>query len=162
MDVRRFLAYSDALSARWWDDLAKLPPDALAKTVDFSFLTPVGILTHMANVENAWVDVIERKEPQWARHSTKTWTELAPVRAYAQEARARTHAVVDALSDADLASMRGPVKGNFARDTLSVEEVLFTICTHEQIHRGELLAALWVQNVTPPVSDYPAYLTPLR
>lgn len=162
MDVRSFLAYSDAISRRWWDDLAKVPHEALVKPVDFSFLTPLGILTHMANVENAWMDVVEGQPPQWARHSTKKFTELAPVRAYAEEARARTHRLVDGLDAAGLAVLRGPVEGPFARPHLSVEEIVFTLCTHEHIHRGEVLAALWHQNVQPPPADYPTYLTPLK
>jgi uncharacterized damage-inducible protein DinB len=157
------LAYSDALSARWWDDLARVPPETLRKAVDFSFLTPLGILTHMANVENAWLDVVEGAQPRWARHSTKEWSVLAPVRAYAQEARRRTHALVDGLDDAGLQRACGPVEAaNFAKPTLTVEEIVFTVCTHEHIHRGEVLAALWHQDVQPPVADYPAYATPLR
>lgn len=162
MDVRRLLAYSDALSERWWQDLEKAPPEALAKVVDFTFLTPLGILTHMANVENAWVDVIRGEAPQWARHSTKKWSELAPVREYAREARARTHATVDALTDAEMQRACGPVEGKFAKPTFTVEEIVFTIATHEHIHRGEVLAALWNQNVEPPPADYPRYATPLR
>lgn len=156
------LAFSDALQDRWWAGLEKVPPETLTKTVDFTFLTPLGILTHMANVEMAWVDVIEGQEPQWARHSTKKWSELAPVREYAREARARTHATVDALSEEEMLKVCGPVEGKFAKPTFTVEEILFTICTHEHVHRGEVLAALWHQNVEPPVADYPAYATPLR
>lgn len=161
MDVRALLRFSDALHRRWAEGLAKLPPEALTKVVDFSFLTPLGILTHNANVEMAWMDVVEGKPPQWARHSTKKFGTLAEVQAYAQEARARTHALVDRLDAAGLARVCGPVAGPFARPTLTVEEILFTVCTHEHVHRGELHAALWMQNVEPPVSDYPAYLTPL-
>lgn len=161
MDVRSLLAYSDALSRRWWDDLAKVPPETLVKPVDFSFLTALGILTHMANVENAWMDVVEGVEPQWARHSTKRFSDLAGVRAYAEEARARTHRLVDGLDTAGLQRACGPVAGPFARPTLTVEEVLFTVFTHEHVHRGEVLAALWHQNVPPPPADYPTYLTPL-
>lgn len=162
MDVRHLLAYSDALSARWWDDLGKLDAGALAKVVDFTFLTPLGILTHMGNVENGWMDVVEGAKPRWARHSTKEWAELSPVRAYAEDARRRTHKLVDDLDDAGLRRVCGPVEGPFARDRLTVEEVLMTVFTHEHIHRGEVLAALWHQNVQPPPADYPAYLTPLR
>lgn len=161
MDVRRFLAWSDALHARWWDQLAKLPADLLAAKVDASFLTPLGILTHMGNIEMAWMDAVEGQPPQWARHSTKKWSELQPVRAYAAEARARTHALVDGL---DEAAMRRPCPleaGVFARPSLTVEEVLFTILTHECHHRGELLAVLWQKDVEPPVSDYPRYDVPL-
>lgn len=153
------LAYNDALAARWWSDLERIDQAALSRVVDFSFLTPLGILTHMANVEMAWMDVVEGQPPQWARHSTKTWSDLAPVRAYA--ARARTHALVDALGAREMKELRGPVEGPFARPHLSIEEIVFTICTHEHIHRGEVLAALWQQDVRPPPADYPAYLTPL-
>ncbi len=162
MDVRHFLAFSDALSERWWRDLEKVPAEALAKSVDMTFLTPLGILTHMANVEHAWMDVVEGHAPQWARRSTKTWSELAPVRDHAREARARTHRLVDGLDDAGLRRACGPVEGPFARKEFTVEEIVFTVCTHEHVHRGEVLGALWQQNVAPPVADYPAYATPIR
>lgn len=162
MDVRRFLAFSDALQERWWADLEKVPLEALTKTVDMTFLTPLGILTHMGNVEMAWMDVVEGQPPQWARNSTKKWSELAPVREYAREARARTHRIVDGLDDAGLARTCGPVEGPFARKEFTVEEILFTMLTHEHVHRGEVLGALWQQNVAPPPADYPAYGTPLR
>lgn len=161
MDVRDLLRYNDALAERWWADLQKVDAEALAKPVDFSFLTPLGILTHMANVENAWMDVVEGEAPKWARHSTKTWDKLEPVQAYATEARARTHKLVDDLDKEGLGRLCGPVEGPFQRPRLTVEEILFTVCTHEHIHRGEVLAALWHQGVVPPPADYPAYLTPL-
>lgn len=161
MDVRDLLRYNDALAARWWADLERLDEKVLAAPVDLSFLTPLGILTHMANVEQAWMDVVEGREPRWARHSTKSWDTLAPVRAYAEEARARTHALVDGLDAEGLARLCGPVEGPFARPHLTVEEILFTVCTHEHIHRGEVLGALWHQGVAPPPADYPTYLTPL-
>ena len=162
IDVRKMLAWSDAMQARWWEGLAALPPEALTKVVDMTFLTPLGILTHKANIEMAWMDVVEGAPPQWARHSTKKWQELAPVRGYAAEARARTHRLVDHLTDAEMQRLCGPVEGNFARKEFTVEEILFTVVTHEHVHRGEVLAALWQQDVAPPVADYPAYGTPLR
>ncbi len=162
MDVRSLLTYNDALAERWWADLEKVPAEALAKKVDFTFLTPLGILTHMANVEMAWMDVIEGGAPQWARHSTKAFSELAPVRDYAREARGRTHKLVDGLDAEGLQRKCGPVEGPFVRPDFTVEEILFTITTHEHIHRGEVLAALWNQDIRPPPADYPVYMTPLR
>jgi len=42
---------------------------------------------------------------------------------------------------------------DFERDEVAPEEALFTIFTHEQWHRGELLAVLWSEGVEPPPVD---------
>ncbi|HVL48176.1 MAG TPA: DinB family protein [Candidatus Thermoplasmatota archaeon] len=161
IDVRRMLAWSDEMHAEWKKGLLAMAPDMLAAEVNASFLTPVGILTHMANVENAWIDVVEGAAPQWARHSTKKWTTLEPVLAYVEETRARTHRVVDGLADKDL-ERPCAVPGPFKKPAYTIEEILFTIVTHECFHRGELLAVFWQKDVTPPVCDYPQYATPLK
>ncbi len=161
IDVRRMLAWSDEMHARWWEGLEKMEPAVLADRVDASFLTPLGILTHMANVENGWMDVVEGDSPKWARHSTKAFIEREPVQTYATEARARTHALVDTLTTEGM-ERACPADGPFAKPAFTVEEVLFTIVTHECFHRGELLAVLWQKDITPPVCDYPTYGTPLK
>ncbi|MGH7332077.1 MAG: DinB family protein, partial [Candidatus Rokuibacteriota bacterium] len=153
--------FSDAMNDKWWPALGKAPTDFLTAKVDFSFMTPLGLLTHIANIENGWMDVVEDSKANWARHSTKEWTELAPVEAYTKEARARTHRLVDVLDDAGLQRACPVEPGVFAKDAFTVEELLFTVFTHEQWHRGELLAALWSRNIEPPPLDWPRYATAL-
>ncbi len=149
------------MHTRWWEGLEKLEATLLAEDTGASFRSPLGILTHMANVEQAWMDVVEDSPPQWARHSTKKWDTLAPVKAYVEESRVRTHGIIGVMSEEDLARDH-PAVGPFAKQAFSAEEILFTIITHECFHRGELLALLWQKDVEPPVCDYPAYATPLR
>lgn len=167
IDVRQILAWSDAMRARWWKRLEEIDGAVLAENREASFRSVCGILTHMANVENGWMDVAEAGlegetvAPNWARHSTKTWSDLAPVREYAEAARARTHKLVDGLTE-DALQTPCPVKGPFARDAFTVEEILYTLVTHECFHRGEVLAILWQRDIEPPVCDYPAYGTSLR
>ncbi|HVL88039.1 MAG TPA: DinB family protein [Candidatus Thermoplasmatota archaeon] len=167
MDVRRFLAFSDSISERWWDSLARVPAEALRANVDFSYFTPLGILTHVANVEMAWADVIAGEPPEWERHKPTEFTGLGAVRSFARQARARTHGLVASLDDAGLLRLCGPVdpthaESRPARSHYTVEEILFHILTHEHLHRGEVLASLWHQNVEPPPSNYVDYGTKLR
>jgi len=162
MDVRRFLAFSDTMSERWWRGLENVPAETLNSNVDFSYFTPLGILTHMANIENAWMDVVAGEPPEWERVVTSEFVTLQGVRKYAREARARTHGLIASLDDAGMQRLCGPVDGAHARSNFTVEEIVFHILTHEHIHRGEVLAALWHQNIEPPPADYADYGTPLR
>lgn len=162
VSVRQMLAFSDALQERWWPAMRAAPKELLAAPVDFSFMTPLGIMTHIANIENYYNDAIEGQKMVVARHSTKTWNELAPVEAYWREARGRTHKNVDDLSEADLVREIPIDVEGFAKKSYTVEELLFTIFTHEQWHRGEIMAAFWSKNVEPPKVDYPRYGTALR
>ena len=161
IDVRKMLAWNDEMHARWFEGLERLPEDVLNAKVDASFLTPLGILTHMANVESAWMDVVEgNPNPKWGRVSTKEHTTLAPVRAYAEEVRARTHRLVDGLTEAEL-QRSCPVGWKTGAPAFTVEQILFTIVTHEHFHRGEIQAVLWQRDIEPPALDYPAYAAPL-
>lgn len=162
IDARSMLRWSDELHETWWRDLEALDEELLAENREASFRSILGILTHMANVENAWMDVVEGHDPDWARHSTRTWSTLEPVRGYMEKTRQRTWSIVGDLPDEELTGQEHPAGGPFAKEAFTAEEVLFTIVTHECFHRGEVLALLWQRDIEPPVCDYPAYATPLR
>lgn len=157
--AHQLLAFSDALNERWFPKLRGAPLDLLDANLEFSFRSPLGILTHIANIEMAWMDVVEGTEPKWARTSTKEHHTLEPVLAYLGQARARTHALVDDLSDKELARPCAVKPGLFAKDAFTVDELLFTVFTHEQWHRGEVIAAFWSRDLEPPPLDYPRYGT---
>ncbi|MBI4392685.1 MAG: DinB family protein [Euryarchaeota archaeon] len=161
ISVHRMLAFSDALQDKWWPAMRAAPAELLVSPVDFSFMTPLGIMTHIANIENYYNDALEGEKMMVARHSTKEWGELVPVEAYWRAARSRTHKNVDGLSETDLLRQIPIEVEGFAKKDFTVQDLVFTIFTHEQWHRGEVLAAFWSKNVEPPKVDYPRYATPL-
>jgi uncharacterized damage-inducible protein DinB len=159
LSALKMLDWSDAVHAAWTERLRKTDPALLRANFEVSFNTPLGVLTHLANVENGYVDVVEGLPQNWRRHSTKEFTDLEPVLAYARETRSRTRAVLARLGEGALGKSF-PV--DFAANkAMTLEEILFTIVTHEQAHRGEILACFWQKDIEPPVVDYPRYGTPL-
>jgi uncharacterized damage-inducible protein DinB len=160
IDSRRMLEWSDGVHESWWSELEDVDPSFLAENREASFHSVLGLLTHVGNVESAWMDVLEGDEPDWARHSTKKWEKLPPVRDYVERARERTWGLVEDLSQEELEA-EVPVPPHFARDAYTVDELLFTVVSHECFHRGEVLALFWQEDTEPPTCDYPHYGTPL-
>lgn len=156
IDAKKLLDWSDAVHARWAEWLRKADPEILRTNFEVSFLTPLGVLTHMSNVENGYMDIVEGVEEKWARHSTKKFTDLEPVLAYAKETRDRTRRLVATTDSAKRFNVAFAEGG-----ALSLEQILFTLVTHEQAHRGEILAICWQRNIEPAKVDYPVYATPL-
>lgn len=163
LSVHQLLAFSDDLNERWFPGLREVPLEVLDHNFEFSFRSPLGILTHMGNVEHQWMNVVEGKDPDWRHppHSTKQFHELEPVLAFLEATRERTHDLVDDLDEEALARECPVEPGVFKKDAFTVEELVWIVFTHEQWHRGELIAALWSKDITPPELDWHRYATPI-
>ncbi|MDX1611417.1 MAG: DinB family protein, partial [Candidatus Thermoplasmatota archaeon] len=130
----------------------------------FSFRSPLGILTHIGNVEHTWCGVIDGGQPDWRNppYSTKELHTVEPVISFLEETRARTHELVDHLSEKELQrAIQLEDASWLVKDELTIEELLWIVFTHEQWHRGELIAAFWSQDIEPPRLDWHQYDTPV-
>lgn len=163
LSARRLIAFSDAINEEWFPALRELDAQVLTRNYECSFYTPLGVLVHMGNVEKSWARVIDGEPFGWDRPSKTTWETIDPVLEHLDAVRADTHQVIDDLpEDAFDEPRRIDVEiPGFVREELTVEEALFTLFTHEQWHRGELLAVLWSEQIEPPPLDWPRYGTPL-
>jgi uncharacterized damage-inducible protein DinB len=159
LSAKRLLVFSDQLNDRWFPELRSMDPELLTRDYKCSFYTPLAVLTHVGNVEKSWARLIAGETFAWDRPSKDRWTEPEPVIDHLQAVRAYTHEVVDDLDPEEMQRPRHldvEIEG-FEREALTPEEALFTIFTHEQWHRGELLSILWSQGVEPPPVDWPQY-----
>lgn len=164
VSVHQMLAFSDAMNEKWFPWLREQPTDILDRDLKFSFYTPLGILTHLGNVEATWIGFIEGEGLDWRNppYSTKELHEAAPVLEFLKETRARTHEIVDDRTEEELQEvLRLEDASWLVKDELTVEELVWIVFTHEQWHRGELLAAFWSQGVKPPRVDWHQYDTPI-
>lgn len=163
LSAKRMLAFSDDLNAEWFPALRKMDPDILSQNYKCSFYTPLGVLVHIGNVEKSWARTIAGEPYLWDRPSKSSWETVDPVIEHLEEVRAYTHEVVDDLDEEEMQTprrIRADIE-EFERDEITPEEALFTIFTHEQWHRGELLSVLWSQGIEPPPVDWPRYGTEL-
>lgn len=163
LSAKRLLAFSDELNERWFPELRAMDPGLLRRDYKCSFYTPLGVLTHVGNVEKSWARTIAGESFAWDRPSKSRWEEADPVIDHLEEVRAYTHEVVEDLSADEMQRERQidvDIDG-FVREAVTPEEAVFTIFTHEQWHRGELLSILWSQGVEPPPVDWPRYGTAL-
>ena len=163
VSVHQMLAFSDDVNERWFPWLRDQAAELLDHNFEFSFRSPLGILTHIGNVENGWMNVVDGGDPDWRHppHSTKEFHEAAPVLAYLEETRARTHELVDDLDDEGLKEQRSVDPAGLKKGTYTIEELLWIVFTHEQWHRGELIAAFWSRDIEPPRLDWHQYLSPV-
>ena len=164
LSVHQMLAFSDDLNERWFPWLREQPTEVLAHNYEFSFRSPLGILTHMGNVEHTWLGLLEGQQPDWRKppHSTKAFDEVGPVLSFLEETRARTHKLVDSLDEEALQQQHALEDASWLqKDALTTEELLWIIFTHEQWHRGELLAAFWSRDIEPPRLDWHQYASPI-
>lgn len=163
LSARRMLAFSDELNEQWFAELREMDPELLRRDYKCSFYTPLAVLTHVGNVEKSWARTIAGESFVWDRPSKSRWEEVDPVIDHLEDVRAYTHEVVDGLDEDDMQRPRAIDVDieEFVREAITPEEALFTIFTHEQWHRGELLSILWSQGVEPPPVDWPRYGTRL-
>ncbi len=164
ISVHQMIAFSDAMNERWFPWLDEQDPELLDRDLKFSFYSPIGILTHIGNVEATWIGFIEGEPLDWRNppHSTKEFSKIDPVVAFLKETRERTHEIIDGFSEKELQRALELEDASWlVNDQLTVEELVWIVFTHEQWHRGELLAAFWSQGVEPPRVDWHQYDVPI-
>lgn len=164
ISVHQMLAFSDDINERWFPWLREQETELLDRNFEFSFYSPLGILTHIGNVEATWMDLIEGKQPDWRNppYSTKELHTVEPVIAFLQETRERTHELIDGLSEKELQRTAQLEDASWlVKEELTLEELVWIVFTHEQWHRGELIAAFWSRDVEPPRLDWHQYGTPV-
>lgn len=164
VSVHQMLAFSDDVNERWFPWLREQDPELLDEDLELSFHTILGVLTHIGNVEHTWMDVVEGGQPDWRNppYSTKELHETEPVLDFLAETRERTHALVDDLDEGQLQATRELEDTSWLeKDVLTIEELLWIVFTHEQWHRGELIAAFWSRDIQPERLDWHQYATPV-
>lgn len=164
VSVHQMIAFSDAINERWFSWLREQETELLDRNFEFSFRSPLGILTHIGNVEHTWMRLVDGEQPDWRNppYSTKELHSVEPVISFLEETREATHDLVDDLDEKALGRTVTLEDASWlVKEELTIEELVWIVFTHEQWHRGELIAAFWSQDIQPPRLDWHQYGTPV-
>ena len=151
MELLEQLAYSKRVRRKFFERMALMPWDEVAKNREASFYSMKNIMLHMIDNEDWIVNwVIPGRRKEYSRRKSEEYKDISMMRSHLED--------VEARSESELASlgrdgMQRPVEfvlGSGEGFELSVEECLFQTFTEQLYHLGELIALFWQQDVEPP------------
>lgn len=169
MNVHEYYAYLSASRAQLWDFLRALPPEDLDRDVieqGDRFHSVKDLLLHISDVEDHWihsvargdgVGVAQRYPHDWVRPQAEQYP-LAWIVEYGREINALTQRYLD--SDPDLSQRVKLVRDDPESDTVTVEQLLWHVMTHEVRHTAQITLLVRQQGHTPPWLDYLRFVRP--
>ncbi len=148
-------AYVDAVLALGWDEACK---DRGA-----SFGSLKNILLHIWEVEQWHLHYVAEgraaEAPDWDYDTFTSLESFSAARALIEE---KTQALLDRLTDADLARQITYQRVDDTPIDYSLAQVLVHVATEEVHHRGELIALLWQIDREPPPMTFMRYIRHTR
>ena len=169
MNVREYYAYLSASRAQLWDFLRALPPEDLDRDVIESgdrFHSVKDLLLHISDVEDHWihavargdgVGVAQRYPHDWVRPQAGQYP-LTWIIDYGREIGALTQEYLG--SDPDLSRRVRLVHDDPGSDTVTIEQLLWHVMTHEVRHVAQITLLVRQQGHTPPWLDYLRFVRP--
>lgn len=169
MNVREYYAYLSAARAQLWNFLRALPPADLDRDLIESgdrFHTIKDLVLHVTDVEDHWVHNIARGDGvtregrfshDWVSPNAAQY-DLAWIIEYGREVNGRTQAFLD--SDPDMNRSVKLVQDDPASDTVSLDQLLWHVMTHEVRHTAQIALMIRQLGHTPPWLDYMRYARP--
>jgi uncharacterized damage-inducible protein DinB len=169
MNVREYYAYLAASRAQLWDFLRALPPEDLDRDViepGDRFHSVKDLLLHISDVEDHWIHAVARGDGlgvaqryphDWVRPQAGQYS-LAWIIDYGREINAMTESYLD--SGPDLSQRVKLVHDDPASDTVTLEQLLWHVMTHEVRHLAQLTLLVRQQGHTPPWLDYLRFVRP--
>ncbi len=156
--IRDWYLYNRAARQRYFETLAKIPPEELTRDRGASFPTLLDILGHSIGGIQTWIVRMSavNGEPFRLDDIPEPRT-LEDLRAYGR--------VIDGCVDQFFARLKDPDLDRtflvprlppwWDEDfTTSFRDTLLHVVEHELQHRGELNALLWQIDVDPPILDW--------
>ena len=163
MIVREYYRYLAAAREQLWQFIRALPDEDLSRdliTQGSRFHNIKDLLLHVTDVEDHWIHVIARgdgfkrageRQYDWVQPHAEQY-DLGWILAYRQEVTAATQAFLD--SGPDLERPVKLVQDDPASVTVTLDQLLWHVMTHEVRHTAQ--AALLIRQLghTPPWLDY--------
>jgi len=151
--LREFLAYNAFVRKRYFDLIAGLPKEVLARDRGASYPTILDIHTHVLDVLRSWIHVYETGEdlPAPGRLS------VAQLLKFELDVDTLLEEFALRLKPEDLnKSFSFAVSVGEGKElrTLNLGEMLWHLIEEELQHRGELNALLWQEDIEPPITDW--------
>jgi uncharacterized damage-inducible protein DinB len=149
--ARELLGYNRAVFDRFVRRLSRLPWKEVSRNREIGHKTLFGTLVHILNVHEVWfVYIVPGRNSELnalfaraERHPT-SWTGF---RAYADQVWGEVGRVVNRLTERDLIRR---VKAPWMPGRYTVRDALFQTTIEEAHHLGEIIGALWQDDVESP------------
>ncbi|WP_345467139.1 DinB family protein [Deinococcus carri] len=166
MNVREYYAYLTAAREQLWNFLRALPAADLDRSLidGDRFHNIKDLLLHVVDVEDHWVHAIalgggvaERYPHDWVRPRAEQY-DLGWIIRYGQEVGGQTRALLDTAPD-----LSRPVKlvqDDPASDTVTLDQLLWHVMTHEVRHTAQIALLIRQLGHTPPWLDYLRFVRP--
>lgn len=169
MNVREYYTYLSAAREQLWNYLRALPAADLDRDLIESgdrFHSIKDLLLHVTDVEDHWVHFIARGENlqsdgrfrhDWVKPQAQQY-DLAWIIEYG---RAVSHSTLEFLnSEPDLERSIKLVQDDPASDTVSLDQLMWNVMTHEVRHTAQIALMVRQLGHTPPWLDYMRFARP--
>ncbi|GGR94363.1 DinB family protein [Deinococcus sedimenti] len=167
MNVREYYAYLTAAREQLWNYLRALPQADLDRNLIEDadrFHSIKDLLLHVTDVEDHWVhgivlgDGVQRQFPHdWVRPQAQQY-DLSWILDYSREVTRRTCSFLD--SEPDLNRSVKLVQDDPASDTVTLDQLLWNVMTHEVRHTAQISLMIRQLGHTPPWLDYMRFMRP--
>ena len=169
MNVREYYRYLAAAREQLWQFVRALPQEDLDRDLIGSgerFHNLKDLLLHVTDVEDHWIHVIAwgdgrgrtgERRYDWVRPRAEQY-ELNWILAYSQEVTAATGRFLD--SAPDLSRPVKLVQDDPASATVTLEQLLWHVMTHEVRHTAQMALMIRQLGHTPPWLDYLRFARP--
>ena len=169
MNVREYYAYLSASREQLWNFVRALPSDDLNRNMiegGERFHNIKDLLLHISDVEDHWVHNIARGDGvqrgglyahDWVRPGAEQY-DLNWIIEYGQEVTRRTKAFLD--SQPDLEQHIKLVQDDPSSDTVTLDQLLWHVMTHEVRHTAQIALLVRQLGHTPPWLDYLRFVRP--
>ena len=169
MNVREYYAYLSAAREQLWNFVRALPADDLGRDLIASgerFHNVKDLLLHVIDVEDHWIHAVAlgagvqgegRYAHDWVRPRAEGY-DLGWIIDYGREVERRTWALLD--SGAGLSRPVKLVQDDPASDTVTLDQLLWHVMTHEVRHTAQVTLLIRQLGHTPPWLDYLRFVRP--
>ncbi|AWT36574.1 damage-inducible protein DinB [Deinococcus arenae] len=167
MNVREYYAYLTAAREQLWNYLRALPQADLDRNLIEDadrFHSIKDLLLHVTDVEDHWVhgivlgDGVQGLYPHdWVRPQAQQY-DLGWILDYSREVTRRTCAFLD--SEPDLHRSVKLVQDDPASDTVTLDQLMWNVMTHEVRHTAQIALMIRQLGHTPPWLDYMRFVRP--
>lgn len=169
MNVSEYYAYLSASREQLWNFVRALPAEDLNRDVIETgerFHCIKDLLLHISDVEDHWIHSIARNDGvqkdglylhDWVSPNAAQY-DLNWIIEYGQEVTRRTKAFLD--SQPPLDQHIKLVQDDPASDTVTLDQLLWNVMTHEVRHTAQITLLIRQLGHTPPWLDYLRFVRP--
>lgn len=169
MNVREYYTYLSAAREQLWNYLRALPTADLDRDLIESgdrFHNIKDLLLHVTDVEDHWVHFIARGENlqsdgrfkhDWVKPQAQQY-ELSWIIDYGRTVGQQTQAFLDASPDLERSIKL--VQDDPASDTVTLDQLMWNVMTHEVRHTAQIALLVRQLGHTPPWLDYLRFARP--